>query len=158
MLQPFRALRSVRVLRVLRALRIIAYLVWILQTANRLWSDMGGKSVLMLAPALTVVGASVVWLMEHDTNPQIVTFGDALWWAMATVTAVGYGDIAPVTAAGRAVAAILMVSGISAFSVVTANVAASITHGRAGPPIGESTESVQPPQTGQRFDDVPGGR
>ena len=36
--------------------------------------------------------------------------------------------------------------------------AASITHGRAGPPIGESTESVQPPQTGQRFDDVPGGR
>jgi voltage-gated potassium channel len=47
-----------------------------------------------------------------------------MWWAVTTITTVGYGDTFPVTPAGRGVAAFLMVSGIALFGVLTANLAA----------------------------------
>ena len=59
----------------------------------------------------------------HGAN--ITTFGDALWWAMTTVTTVGYGDQFPVTTTGRIVAAALMLVGISLLGLITATVAAS---------------------------------
>ena len=54
---------------------------------------------------------------------SINSFADALWWAVVTITTVGYGDMVPVSLAGRAVAFILMLGGIAFFSGVTANLA-----------------------------------
>ncbi len=54
---------------------------------------------------------------------NINSFGDALWWAMTTVTTVGYGDQFPVTPTGRFVAAGLMLAGIALLGVVTASLA-----------------------------------
>ena len=51
-------------------------------------------------------------------------YPDALWWAAATVTTVGYGDVFPKTPAGRGIAFLLMLIGISVFGVLTARVAA----------------------------------
>lgn len=56
-------------------------------------------------------------------DASITSFGDALWWALTTVTTVGYGDHLPVTARGRLVAAALMVGGIALLGVVTATFA-----------------------------------
>lgn len=53
----------------------------------------------------------------------IVSFGDAVWWAVTTVTTVGYGDLYPVTTEGRLIAVGLMVAGIALIGVVTASVA-----------------------------------
>jgi voltage-gated potassium channel len=50
-------------------------------------------------------------------------FFDALWWSSATITTVGYGDVAPVTTVGRLVGVVTMVVGISTFAIVTAKVA-----------------------------------
>ena len=50
--------------------------------------------------------------------------GDALWWAAATVTTVGYGDLSPGTTAARVAAVVLMVCGVSLFGLLTANVSA----------------------------------
>lgn len=61
---------------------------------------------------------------RNQPNANITTFGDALWWAMTTITTVGYRDRFPVTGAGRFVAAGLMVAGIALLGVVTATVAA----------------------------------
>ena len=84
-----------------------------------------GQAVLMSATILILVGALAVLDAEQAApGASIVTFPDALWWAMTTVTTVGYGDLYPVTGTGRIVAAALMVVGISVLGVVTASVAA----------------------------------
>lgn len=57
-------------------------------------------------------------------NSNIDDIGDALWWAVTTITTVGYGDRYPVTAVGRLVAAALMVFGIALLGVLTASIAA----------------------------------
>lgn len=68
--------------------------------------------------------AALVLSLEEGTGGTIDSFGDALWWSITTVTTVGYGDTFPVTPVGRGVAALVMVTGIALFSVLTANVAA----------------------------------
>ena len=57
---------------------------------------------------------------EHG---RISSFFDALWWSLSTITTVGYGDIFPITTAGRIVGGITMLVGISTFAIVTAKVA-----------------------------------
>jgi voltage-gated potassium channel len=58
----------------------------------------------------------------HAKGSNIHGFADALWWAVVTVTTVGYGDKFPVTAAGRGVAVVLMLVGIGLIGVLTATV------------------------------------
>ena len=55
---------------------------------------------------------------------NIKNFGDGLWWAVTTVTTVGYGDRYPTTTEGRFLAVLLMIMGISLVGVITASVAA----------------------------------
>ena len=60
----------------------------------------------------------------YVTEPQIETFGDGIWWALVTITTVGYGDITPLTTTGRIVAAGLMFIGLGLIATVTAIVSA----------------------------------
>lgn len=83
-----------------------------------------------MAYALVVSGAltllcSVLILDAERSNPKanIHSYGDAIWWALTTVSTVGYGDHYPVTALGRLVALVLIIAGVSLFGVVTAAVA-----------------------------------
>ena len=124
---PLRALRSVRALRVLRAARVVAYSARFWHAAMRLWGSLTGRVLVVLIPAIVAAGSAGVWLVERDSNGSIDHYGDAAWWAITTVTTVGYGDIAPVTIEGRVIAAVLMVTGIAAFGLVTANVATAMT-------------------------------
>jgi voltage-gated potassium channel len=63
------------------------------------------------------------WFEANAKGSNIHNFGDALWWAIVTVTTVGYGDKYPVTAGGRGVATVLMFVGIGLIGVLTATVA-----------------------------------
>jgi voltage-gated potassium channel len=70
------------------------------------------------------LGAWLVLLFEENAKgSNIHTYPDALWWAIVTVTTVGYGDRYPVSAGGRAVAVVLMLVGIGLIGVLTATVA-----------------------------------
>ena len=71
---------------------------------------------------LTVVGniilfaaTTAVYFFERESNPFMETYLDALWWAVSTVTTVGYGDIVPLTTGGRLVGMALMFSGTVIF-------------------------------------------
>lgn len=74
---------------------------------------------------LTWLTAAVAFTLVEDVgaNGRLQSFFDALWWSSSTITTVGYGDVFPITPAGRLIGVVTMVVGISTFAVVTAKVA-----------------------------------
>jgi voltage-gated potassium channel len=78
----------------------------------------GGASLLAFCAALAVLDAE-----RSSPNANITDFGDAIWWAVTTMTTVGYGDRFPVTDTGRLVAFGLMMGGIALLGTVTATLA-----------------------------------
>jgi voltage-gated potassium channel len=84
---------------------------------------------LMLVIAVLAFAAGVVmWVVDRDDFP---TLGLALWWAVMTVTTVGYGDVVPTDAAGRFVAAGLMIAGYASLSLLTGVIASLLVARRA---------------------------
>ena len=68
---------------------------------------------------ITVAAVFVLQVESRAADPNIVTGGDAFWWAFVTITTVGYGDKYPTTGLGRFMAMILMVIGVGIFGVLT---------------------------------------
>ncbi|MEO7016724.1 MAG: ion channel [Leifsonia sp.] len=118
---------AILALPVLRPLRLLRLLV-VVQVLHRFaGATLRGRVltyVLGSAILLTYVGAiAVLDAEENAPGSNIRNVGDALWWAIVTITTVGYGDHYPVTAIGRLVAVGLMVGGVAVIGVVTASVA-----------------------------------
>lgn len=111
-------------LRSLRFLRMVA-LIRVMRQA--LGDAVRGQVIAFTAfSAVLLVYGSALAELEHERyapGSKITTFPDALWWAVATLTTVGYGDTVPVTATGRTIAVLLMIGGICLIGVVTATVA-----------------------------------
>jgi voltage-gated potassium channel len=112
------ALRPLRVLRVFTAGQALV-------AGGRVSLLRSTQAVATAAAILILIAApSVLAAERHAPGAHITTFPDALWWAATTVTTVGYGDMFPITGAGRMVAVALMFVGISLVGVITATVAA----------------------------------
>jgi voltage-gated potassium channel len=123
-LRPLRVVRSARALRILRLSRLAAFAGEIGQEAKRFLVKHKLHYAVLITGVVIVGAAALTLALEEGHGGSINTFGDALWWAITTITTVGYGDKFPVTAAGRGVAAALMLAGITLFGVLTANLAA----------------------------------
>lgn len=142
-LMPLRALRSVRVLKVLKVLRVVAFVERSLHTVKRIWAGTSGRYVLAGAVALIAASAVGVWFFEDRGDADIDSWGDTIWWAIVTMTTVGYGDISPETGGGKAVAIVLMLAGITVFGVITANLAAWFTRSKEEAEEDDLTRQVQ---------------
>ncbi len=67
--------------------------------------------ITIIGHVFIALGAALFFWFEHDENPGVSTFLEAVFWAVSTITTVGYGDIVPVTTAGRLVAIAMMLLG-----------------------------------------------
>jgi voltage-gated potassium channel len=116
---------AVPFLRPLRLLRLFAILAEFTRRTQRSLAGRATVLVFTVAAVIMTVCAVVVFNVERsDPSSNIKTFPDALWWAVSTVTTVGYGDKYPSTEGGRAVAVILMLTGIALVGTMTAAIAA----------------------------------
>ena len=108
-------------LLVLMRLGVLARILVVTRAARVLIERLGRAVV--IATAMVFICAFAAYKAEQDVNPQFESYGDALWWAIATLTTVGYGDIVPVTTRGRWAGVALMVTGIGLIGVLAASVA-----------------------------------
>ena len=124
-LRPLRIVRSLRAVRLLRTLRLVAFASRFLDTSRVVLTRHGLQYALIMGLVFVLAAAGLVALLEDGVASATTgNFGEALWWALATVTTVGYGDVSPVSTEARGVGILLMSIGIGVFSVLTANVAA----------------------------------
>lgn len=89
------------------------------------------KNIFLLLIGFVVVSANVLWLAEGGSTAISGSYFpgifEALWWAVVTVSTVGYGDITPVTWLGRAVGFLVILSGLAIFGLYVARVSSALT-------------------------------
>jgi voltage-gated potassium channel len=119
--------RVLRVLRVFRVLKLTEYLHESRVLADALWAGRRKIGVFFLAVVtlLVVIGA-LMYLIEGEEN-GFTDIPTSIYWAVVTLTTVGYGDISPKTTVGRAVSALVMIIGYSIIAVPTGIVTAELT-------------------------------
>jgi voltage-gated potassium channel len=118
-----RILRFIRVLRGVRASKILASFV--LQRR----SESAFLGVALISVLVLVLGSIGVLQFERGASANIQSAEDAIWWALTTMTTVGYGDRYPVTTEGRLVAAVVMIAGVGLFGTFTGFVASWFVEG-----------------------------
>lgn len=107
-------------LRMLRLLLIVPILVNLSGTVRRILMQNHLGATLLLVFLFTIMAG----LLVAGIDPAFKDVWDGIWWAWVTVSTVGYGDLVPETAAGRAFGSILILVGVGFFSLITANFAA----------------------------------
>ena len=81
----------------------------------------------LIGNVLMFLSAYMFFIFEEPVNIQVEHYGDALWWALCTVSTVGYGDIVPMTGKGRLVGAFLIIFGVMFFLGFMAILATSMS-------------------------------
>ena len=119
----FASLRSLRVLRLARLLRVLSVATIGFALTKRALQHRKFHYVLLVATVTVAVGTLAIYAVEGGLNPRIASVGDALWWVIVTATTVGYGDVSPITTAGRLIAVGLMFVGIGVIGIFTATIA-----------------------------------
>lgn len=108
------------ILRSLRLLLLAAIFVNLSDTIRQVLS----RNHLGITLVIAVIIVMLSGILIAGIDPNIKTIWDGLWWALVTVTTVGYGDVVPVSAAGKLFGALLILLGIGLFSLLTASFSA----------------------------------
>ena len=128
-----RGLRALRLLRLLRTIKLFRYsnpfsaIVHAFESHSLLF--IFGFTVLVFE---TIVGGASIYLVEAGTNEEINTVLDGIWWALVTITTVGFGDITPETTLGRIIGGVLMIGGMFTLAMFAGFVGSSLVNAMLG--------------------------
>jgi voltage-gated potassium channel len=114
-----RVMRSLRLVRIFRLAKLTRYSS-ALQTFFSVLKERRGElgTSLFLLGVLLLISSSLMYTIENAAQPdRFASIPHAMWWAVATLTTVGYGDVFPVTSGGRALGAVIAVLGIGMFAL-----------------------------------------
>jgi voltage-gated potassium channel len=92
---------------------------WKLITSKPLTAGRAARIIGLATLSVTLIGGVLIHFADPKNFPDI---GEGLWWAIQTVTTVGYGDVVPTDALGRLVASLVMLTGIGFLTVITATI------------------------------------
>lgn len=120
--------RLARVAHLLRFLRGVRALRTIAQTLGRRRASSALVTAALISLTTLLLGSVAILHAEQGAGANIQSASDAIWWAFVTITTVGYGDLYPVTTAGRATAALLMVVGVGLFGTMSGLFASWLVH------------------------------
>ena len=125
-------LRSVRIVRLFRLFRIFKAFRYnqAIHRLKRAILDVKEEMVLFLVVAglLLYISAVGIYYCEHQAQPeQFKSIFHCLWWSVVTLTTIGYGDMYPITAAGKVFASIIALIGIGVIAVPTGLLASSLS-------------------------------
>lgn len=122
----FRAVRALRLIRIFKLFRYSASFDRISEAFNSVRREL---TLFFFFTILLIYVSSVgIYFFEHDAQPEAFrSILDCLWWSVATLTTVGYGDIYPVTVGGRLFTTIVVIAGIGIIAVPTGLISSALT-------------------------------
>lgn len=114
-----RVLRILRLLRFLRLFRLTAYMKSAKMIKNVFVSRANElKLSLVLIIFLIIIASCLLYFAEHNAQPEVFSSIPAtIWWAIVTVTSVGYGDMVPITVLGKTLTGLISLSGLAIFAL-----------------------------------------
>lgn len=132
-LQNLRWGRMVRLVRLARVFRGARIFILFLRVGVRVWDHYRGSptrfSVILMLFSIAAGAVGVMFVELYFLGGEvdgITSLGDALWWALVTVSTVGYGDLTPATAGGRVVATMLIIIGVGLYASFNAILASEL--------------------------------
>jgi voltage-gated potassium channel len=127
-----RSLRLIRLLRLARLLKLVRYNSAIVRFGKAIYLVKEELFIFTVASLVMLYLAAVgIYHFEHEAQPEVFrSIFDSLWWAVATLTTVGYGDIYPITLAGRIFTFFILIVGLGLVAVPTGIVASALSEVR----------------------------
>ena len=124
-----RGLRALRLLRLLRTVKLFRYS----NPFSSIFHAFESNSLLFIFAFTvllveTLMGGVSFYLVEKQTNPDVNNVLDAIWWALVTITTVGFGDVSPHTSLGRVIGGFLMVGGMFTLALFAGFVGSSLVN------------------------------
>lgn len=130
-LVPSGNLRILRLVRLLRLVRAFSGVFRALSSIERFAAHRGLLALFVAWLGVAVISAAAFYLAEIGENEHVQSPIDALWWAIVTLTTVGYGDVFPVTPEGRLAGSALMIVGITLWAAITGTITSLLISSQA---------------------------
>ena len=129
-----RAVRTLRLLRMFRLLKLLRYQAAVRRFAQALYETREEATVFFIAALIMLyLAAFGIYQFEHEAQPEhFGSIPDSLWWAVATLTTVGYGDVYPITIGGKLFTFVILMIGLGVIAVPAGLIASALQQVRKG--------------------------